>query len=84
MSAVFELTAPTAWQVRNFHGYHQSREGSAGPWRFYVSGFDHTFSGQDGFCYVLLTGGNTERVPIDKDDRILINGRRYGREHWSH
>lgn len=69
---------------RDFHGYAQFRESEAGPWRFYVSGFDSTTTGAAGQCAVLLTGGNTEWVPIDEDDRITIAGRKYGRECWDH
>ena len=69
---------------RDFHGYAQFRESEAGPWRFYVSGFDSTTSGNAGQCALLRTGGNTEWVPIDETDRITIAGRKYGRELWDH
>lgn len=73
------------WQVRNFHGYHQSRECGRGTWQFHITGFDSTPSGQSGYCTVAKYGGGTEpRVPIDAKDRILIQGRRYGRSHWNH
>lgn len=69
---------------RDFHGYAQFRESEAGPWRFYVSGFDSTTTGAAGKCAVLLTGGNTEWVPIDENDQITVTGRTYGREFWDH
>lgn len=70
------------WQVRNFHGFHQSREGGCGKWQFYVSGFG---SMESGTCTVMLYGGGKEPgVPIDNADRITILGKKYGREYWNH
>lgn len=69
---------------REVAGFVQHRESECDPWRFYVTGFDSTFSGQDGYCWVLTAGGGTERVPIDASDRLLIGGKRYGREAWDH
>jgi hypothetical protein len=74
-----------AFETRDFHGYRQTREvirNDAGTfrtkWQFYISGFN------EGTCSVLLFDGGYEVVPIDAKDRILINGKRYGREHWDH
>jgi hypothetical protein len=53
-------------------------------WRFQIIGFDDTVSGQAGFCNVMRADGAYNRTPIDAQDRILINGRRYGRQHWVH
>lgn len=64
-------------------GFIQYKEGKGEPWRFYISSFDATSSGQDGFCNVLHQDG-LEQVSIDKDDRILIEGKRYGRKFWNH
>jgi len=72
------------WQTRDHHGYFQSREGQAGPWRFHVCGFDASPSGQAGRCTVLRSDGSSEWVPIDAADRITIAGRKYGRRHWAH
>jgi len=72
------------WQVRNFNGYYQSREGGAGPWKFYVSGFDSTTTGQEGSCSLILVGGGREAVPIDANDRITVRGVKYARSHWNH
>jgi hypothetical protein len=72
------------YYVRDFKGYHRSRYGKTGPWRFYISGFDGTSAGQCGRCYVLLSSGSTECVPIDASDRITIHGRKYGPKHWDH
>ena len=69
---------------RNWYGYAQYRESEIDPWHFVVTGFDETTSGQDGFCSVLLVDGERNRVPIDAQDRILIRGRRYGRDKWVH
>ncbi len=70
---------------RDKNGYLQVRDGIGDPWRFVVTGFDDTSTGQDGFCTVQCANGERERnVPIDANDRILINGRRYGRRNWIH
>jgi len=69
---------------RDWFGYAQYRESANDPWRFVVTGFDDTHTGQDGFCSVLLADGERNRVPIDAHDRILIRGRRYGRDQWVH
>ncbi|MCL4682379.1 MAG: hypothetical protein KJZ92_14055 [Rhodocyclaceae bacterium] len=69
---------------RDYHGYLQVRECAGEPWRFCVSGFDHTRTGQDGRCTVLKVGGSREWVPIDAQDRITIRGRKYGRNRWIH
>lgn len=72
------------YEVRNFHGFYQSREGGKGPWQFHVSGFDDTVTGQAGTCTVILAKGGVESIPIDATDRITINGRKYGRANWKH
>ncbi|MDF3888858.1 hypothetical protein [Cupriavidus basilensis] len=69
---------------RELAGFLQFRESEHDPWRFYVAGFDATASGERGYCWVLTASGDTEPVPIDEQDRILIDGKRYGREAWNH
>jgi len=64
-------------------GFVQFKEGKGEPWRFYISSFDSSSSGQDGFCNVLHQDG-LQRVPIDKHDRLLIDGKHYGRKYWRH
>ena len=66
------------WQIRNFNGFHQSREGGAGNWRFYVCGFEVST------CNVLLADGRKAQFPIDNLHRITVLGRKYGPEHWYH
>ena len=51
------------WQVRNFKGYFQSREGGAGTWRFQVSTFDATSTGQHGSCSLILADGGACHRP---------------------
>ena len=72
------------WQVRNHHGFHQSREGCKGQWLFYVSGFGRVVNGEHIECSVLKFDGRTEVVPIDKAGRITILGRKFGRSRWHH
>ncbi len=70
---------------RDFHGFRQYRDDVKSPWRFYITGFDATSSGQAGFCTVMLSDGNRDSsVPIDAQDRITINGLKYGPENWIH
>jgi len=69
---------------RDYHGYLRVRESVGEPWRFCVSGFDNTRSGQNGRCTVIKADGSRESVPIDAQDRITIRGRKYGRDHWIH
>lgn len=66
------------WEVRSFHGFHQSREGGKGKWKFAVSGFN------DKTAHLLLFGGGTEPVFIDDNDRIKVLGKWYGRSNWNH
>ena len=73
-----------AWQVRNFHGYQQSREGGAGRWRFYVSGFGRVFDGAHVECSVLRIDGSLDVVPIDAQGRITVLGHPYGPTNWDH
>lgn len=68
---------------RDFNGYQQVM-GTGGDWQFVITGFDDSTSGQAGFCTVLRENGETERVEIDAQDRILIDGVRYGRRNWYH
>lgn len=78
-----DFPSASAWEVRDFQGFRQSREGG-GRWKFHISSFDGSTSGESGFCWVTRMEGSPERVPIDKADRILIAGRRYGRQEWDH
>ena len=71
-------------RTRDVHGFKQFREDADSPWRFYVSSFDHTSEGEDGYCWVLTSNNGLERVPIDARNRILIGGKRYGRDSWDH
>lgn len=70
------------WHCRNWHGFLQSREGDRGNWCFQVHGFAGPEDG-DGTAWVYTITGQ-EPCPIDKHNRILINGKRYGRAHWNH
>ncbi|MBV7542185.1 hypothetical protein [Acidovorax sp. sic0104] len=72
------------WEVRNFHGYYQSREGGTGPWKFHISSFDSSSTGQCGYCSLVLAGGGRLDVPIDARDQIMVLGVRYGRKNWAH
>lgn len=82
-----DITTPGAiwwagnWQCRNFNGWLQSREGGIGPWRFQVQGFSGPEDG-DGEAWVYTVSGK-QPCPIDRCNRILIDGRRYGRSHWN-
>jgi hypothetical protein len=70
-------------EKRDFHGFAQFNE--VGRWRFYVTGFDGTFSGQPGFCSVLRSDGSIERdIRIDAKNRILIAGKWHSSRHWFH
>jgi hypothetical protein len=76
------------WEKRLVaNGFVQHREiypdGRRGPWQFHVAIFDATVSGQMGTCTVSKENGY-EKVPIDPQDRVRINGRWYGRLHWDH
>ncbi len=72
------------YQVRNFGGYYQSREGGVGSWMFHIAGFDGTSTGQCGQCSVIRADGSSERVAIDALDRITVMGSKYGRDQWKH
>lgn len=73
----------TRHTVRDRDGYRQVNEGDG--WKFIVTGFDGTSSGEAGYCTVLKADGSKDcRVPIDARDRILIAGRRYSRRSWVH
>jgi hypothetical protein len=73
-----------SFETRDFHGFFQHREivegVPLGAWKFNVS----SFGNDDKDCFLLMTDGSLTRVPIDKDDRITVNGRLYGRENWHH
>ena len=70
------------WQKRTLAGgWLQYREGGKGQWKFQISGF-HAF-GNPNACHVLTSDGKRE-VRIDNRDRIEIEGRLYGRQHWDH
>lgn len=69
---------------RGFYGFVQLRSMINSPWRFYVCGFDETYSGQAGFCAVLRTDGTELSVPIDAENQITIRGRKYGPQYWTH
>lgn len=71
------------WRVRNFNGYHQSKEG-AGPWRFYVSGFGRVVEGRHVECSLLRIDGSTEVVPLDANGAISVLGRKYAYDRWAH
>ena len=79
-----EIRTAGNWQIRNFKGYQQSREGNSGLWKFYVTDFDSSTSGQDGYCNVLMNGGIRDTVRIDSKNRITIHGKKYGESHWNH
>lgn len=70
------------WECRNWRGWLQSREGGTGNWCFQIHGFSGPEVG-DGWAHVYKITGQ-ERVPIDSRNRILIEGKRYGRDHWNH
>lgn len=86
MNDQLELDLPIESFIRrrDFHGYAQFRESEKCPWSFYICGFDHTTSGQDGKCTVLRSDGSKEWVTIDKKDRLLILGKKFGRRYWNH
>lgn len=71
-----------AWQMRNWHGYYQEREGERDAWRYHVAGFGEA----DCTVYRIDDQGEIglDVVPVNEDAEILIRGRRYGRGHWSH
>lgn len=70
------------WQCRNWKGWLQSREGGKGTWTFQIGGFSGPEDG-DGLARVYRVEG-CQDVPIDRRNRILIEGKRYGRSHWNH
>lgn len=71
-------------EARDFKGFKQYRDSPRSPWCFYITGFDCRHSGAANRCHVLRTDGTTACVPIDADNRILIDGRRYGQRRWNH
>ena len=76
-----ELPAPNK-TTRSLHGLKQYLVD--GTWRFCVSGFDASSSGEAGFCTVIADDDTRRTVPIDAQDRLLIDGHKYGRNHWIH
>jgi hypothetical protein len=79
-AALFELTPPSAWEVRDFHGYRQTREGG-GPWRFYVAGFSGS---DDEVGRVLMSDGTYTHAQLDERNRLQILGRWYSDRYWDH
>jgi hypothetical protein len=69
-------------KTREFHGLKQYE--IDGVWKFNVLSFDGTTSGEDGFCEVETPEGGSLTVKIDAEDRLLIAGKLYGRERWTH
>jgi len=76
------MTQNTTQKRISRSGFIQFKE-EGDAWKFYISSFDSALTGEDGFCNVLHTDG-LKRVPIDKTDRLLIEGKKYGRKNWSH
>lgn len=72
------------YECQNFNGWYLSRWGGEGHWQFHIYGFGN----DEVSCsvYRLNTSGalELETVPIDEQDRITIDGKKYGREHWNH
>lgn len=73
------------YETRNFEGYFQSREvvdadgkTVAHEWRFYLCGFNADSA------TILCHDKTTEQVPIDADNRILIDGQWFSSLHWDH
>ncbi len=77
---LFELAPPSRWEVRDFHGYRQTREGG-GPWRFYVAWFSGP---HDEIGRVLMSDGSYSDARLDARNRIHILGRWYSDRHWHH
>lgn len=79
-----ELDFGREYETRDFHGYFQSRE-NHGNWKFCICSFDSTVSGEDGMCWVLCADKETQdMVPINAEDEITIDGKKYSREFWEH
>ena len=68
-------------------GFLQFREryddGKAGRWQFQIYGFSGGPPGYETECSVCAVDGK-RTVSIDARSRILIEGRRYGRNYWNH
>ena len=79
-----DVPAKSTWEKRDYDGFVQYREAACESWHFYVCGFESGCGNQGGYCNVMRTDGDTERVFIDARDRLLINGRWYGRRQWKH
>lgn len=79
-----------AYQCRNWHGFLQSREGSNGPWTFYVEGFTDGEAGSEETAHVATVEQGRNRsegarpCPIDKQGRLHIMGLKFGRDRWQH
>lgn len=69
-------------QCRNWNDYYQVREGGSGSWQFVI----YAFGDEDAVVYCLDHKGalTHKRVPMDDKDRLVINGKRYGRKYWQH
>jgi len=69
---------------RDYCGFLQVRPTGSSKWHFVVTGFDGSCSGETGYCSVMRADESEVDVSIDTKDRILIEGKRYGPEHWNH
>lgn len=71
-----------SYEIRDNNGFHQHREVVDGkpiePWRYMVLSFGE----KD--CAVLLSSGESVRVPIDGLNRIYVNGLWLSPEKWDH
>lgn len=70
------------WECRNFNGYFQSREEGVGEWCFQVNSF-----GEDECDIYALSDDGTfceKAVPIDRQNRITVLGKKYNQKSWSH
>lgn len=80
--SLLETSQGSKWETRDFEGYHQFREIPPGckpsRWKFYI----YSFGEND--CSVMMTDQTRSRVPIDSKNRITINGKKYGPQHWDH
>lgn len=74
-----------SWECRNWNGYFQSRESGRGNWCFQVP----WFSNDNLTCSVYVIDANSQPqtrdlIPIDQENRITIQGRKYSRDFWHH
>ena len=64
-------------------GYVQHREVDLttmhrGPWKFHLTGFLART------CSILMHDGTHSEIPIDGNNRITVNGRKFSESHWTH